>query len=155
MDITVLGVHDDSGLGALVAAEHSHVHRVPAGGHAQLGSHGIDKGSVTGGVAAVVGHLQQVHIQLGAVIRHQLALGILVDIAGEEGAVLTVVKAHHQGGVVHVGDIVHNGLMKDLSVLLDAPFADYGSIVEVFTDLTLWFGIKKVIDQINANAIAA
>ena len=51
--------------------------------------------------------------------------------------------------------IVHNGLMKDLSVLQDAPFTDNGSIVEVFTDLTLWFGIKKVIDQINANAVAA
>ena len=51
--------------------------------------------------------------------------------------------------------IVHNGLMKDLSVLQDAPFTDNGSIVEVFTDLTLWFGIKKIIDQINANAVAA
>ena len=51
--------------------------------------------------------------------------------------------------------IVHNGLMKDLSVLQDAPFTDNGSIVEVFTDLTLWIGIKRVIDRINANAIAA
>jgi type I restriction enzyme R subunit len=51
--------------------------------------------------------------------------------------------------------IVHNGLMKDMSVLQDAPFTDNGSIVEVFTDITLWFGIKKIIDQINANAIAA
>ena len=51
--------------------------------------------------------------------------------------------------------IVHNGLMKDLTVLQDAPFSDNGSIVEVFTDLTVWFGIKKIIDSINANAIAA
>ena len=51
--------------------------------------------------------------------------------------------------------IVHNGLMKDLSVLQDAPFTDNGSIVEVFTDLTLWIGIKRVIDKINANALAA
>ena len=51
--------------------------------------------------------------------------------------------------------IVHNGLMKDVSVLQDAPFTDNGSIVEVFTDLTLWIGIKRVIDKINANAIAA
>ena len=51
--------------------------------------------------------------------------------------------------------IVHNGLMKDLSVLQDAPFTDNGSIVEVFTDITLWFGIKKIIDKINANAVAA
>ena len=51
--------------------------------------------------------------------------------------------------------IVHNGLMKDLSVLQDAPFTDNGSIVEVFTDLTVWFGIKKIIDRINTNALAA
>ena len=51
--------------------------------------------------------------------------------------------------------IVHNGLMKDMSVLQDAPFTDNGSVVEVFTDLTVWLDIKRVIDQINANAIAA
>jgi type I restriction enzyme R subunit len=51
--------------------------------------------------------------------------------------------------------IVHNGLMKDLSVLQDAPFTDNGSIVEVFTDLTVWIGIRKVIERINANAVAA
>ena len=51
--------------------------------------------------------------------------------------------------------IVHNGIMKDMSVLQDAPFTDNGSIVEVFTDISLWLSIKKVIDQINSNAIAA
>ena len=51
--------------------------------------------------------------------------------------------------------IVHNGLMKDLSVLQDAPFTDNGSIVEVFTDLSLWFGIKAIIEKINANALTA
>ena len=51
--------------------------------------------------------------------------------------------------------IVHNGIMKDMSVLQDAPFTDNGSIVEVFTDLTVWLSIKKVIDNINANALAA
>lgn len=51
--------------------------------------------------------------------------------------------------------IVHNGLMKDLSVLQEAPFTDNGSIVDVFTDITLWLGIKKIIDKINANAVAA
>jgi hypothetical protein len=25
----------------------------------------------------------------------------------------------------------------------------------VFTDITLWFGIKRIIDRINANAVAA
>ena len=50
--------------------------------------------------------------------------------------------------------IVHNGMMKDLSVLQEPPFTDQGSIVEVFTDLSLWSGIKGVIDRINANAAA-
>lgn len=51
--------------------------------------------------------------------------------------------------------IVQNGMMKDLAVLQETPFTDQGSIVEVFTDLTVWMGIKGVIDQINANAVAA
>ena len=51
--------------------------------------------------------------------------------------------------------IVHNGVMKDLSVLQESPFTDKGSIVEVFTDLSVWLSIKKVIDQINANAVTA
>ena len=51
--------------------------------------------------------------------------------------------------------IVHNGLMKDLSVLQESPFTDKGSIVEVFTDLTVWMGIRKAIEQINANALVA
>lgn len=50
--------------------------------------------------------------------------------------------------------IVHNGVLKDLSVLQEAPFTDQGSIVEVFTDLALWHRIKRTIDLINANAAA-
>ena len=50
--------------------------------------------------------------------------------------------------------IVQNGVMKDMSVLTEPPFTDRGSIVEVFTDLTVWLGIKRVIDRINANAAA-
>ena len=50
--------------------------------------------------------------------------------------------------------IVHNGMMKDLSVLQESPFTDQGSVVEIFTDLTVWMGIRKVIDTINANAAA-
>ena len=50
--------------------------------------------------------------------------------------------------------IVHNGILKDLSVLQEPPFTDKGSVVELFTDLNLWNGIRKVIDGINANAIA-
>jgi len=51
--------------------------------------------------------------------------------------------------------IVHNGLLKDLSVLQESPFTDQGSIAEIFTDLTLWMGIRKVIDRVNENALAA
>ena len=51
--------------------------------------------------------------------------------------------------------IVQNGMMKDLSVLQEPPFTDRGSIVEVFTDLSVWMGIGKVIEQVNANAVAA
>ena len=51
--------------------------------------------------------------------------------------------------------IVHNGMMKDLSVLQETPFTDQGSIVEVFTDLTVWMSIRRVIEQVNANALAA
>jgi len=50
--------------------------------------------------------------------------------------------------------IVHNGVLKDLSVLQEPPFTDRGSIVDVFSDLTLWSGIRKTIEQINTNAIA-
>ena len=50
--------------------------------------------------------------------------------------------------------IVHNGMMKDLSVLQDAPFTDRGSVVDIFTDLSVWAGIRKVIESINMNAAA-
>ena len=50
--------------------------------------------------------------------------------------------------------IVHNGMMKDLSVLQEAPFTDCGSIVEIFTDLSVWAGIRQVIESVNANAVA-
>ena len=51
--------------------------------------------------------------------------------------------------------IVDNGMMKDLSVLQETPFTDQGSIVEVFTDLSVWMGIRQTIEKINANAVAA
>ena len=50
--------------------------------------------------------------------------------------------------------IVRNGMMKDMSVLQESPFTDQGSIVEIFSDIGLWLGIKAVIDRINANAVA-
>ena len=52
-------------------------------------------------------------------------------------------------------DIVHNGIMKDFSVLQESPFTDKGSIIEIFTDLSVWLDIRKVIERINANAKAA
>ena len=50
--------------------------------------------------------------------------------------------------------IVHNGMMKDLSVLQDAPFTDKGSVAEIFTDISVWAGIRRVIETINMNAAA-
>lgn len=50
--------------------------------------------------------------------------------------------------------IVRNGVMKDMSVLQEPPFTDRGSIVDVFADMSVWLGIKNVIDKINANAAA-
>ena len=44
--------------------------------------------------------------------------------------------------------------MKDMSVLQESPFTDRGSIVEVFTDISVWLGIRKIIEKINANAAA-
>lgn len=51
--------------------------------------------------------------------------------------------------------IVHNGMMKDLSVLQETPFTDQGSIVEVFKEPSVWIGIRRVIEQVNANALVA
>ena len=51
--------------------------------------------------------------------------------------------------------IVHNGMMKDFSVLQETPFTDRGNIVELFgSDTASWLGIRKVIEQINRNAEA-
>lgn len=51
--------------------------------------------------------------------------------------------------------IVHNGLLKDFSVLQEPPFTDQGSVVDIFTDLNVWMGIRKVIEKINDNAKVA
>ena len=51
--------------------------------------------------------------------------------------------------------IVQNGMLKDFSVLQVSPFTDQGSVAEVFTDLSVWLGIRAVIQKINANALAA
>lgn len=54
-----------------------------------------------------------------------------------------------------VSYIVKNGMMKDLSVLGEAPFNEMGSVAEIFDDMGMWMGIRKVIENINHNAIAA
>lgn len=51
--------------------------------------------------------------------------------------------------------IVQNGMMKDLSVLQDTPFTDQGSIIDIFTDINVWNGIRSIIQKINENAVAA
>ena len=50
--------------------------------------------------------------------------------------------------------IVHNGMLKDFRVLQESPFTDQGSIVDIFTDMNVWMGIRKVIEHINENAVA-
>ncbi|MBQ1991691.1 MAG: DEAD/DEAH box helicase family protein [Clostridia bacterium] len=51
--------------------------------------------------------------------------------------------------------IVHNGMMKDFSVLTESPFTDKGSVVDIFTDLSVWAGIRNTIERVNANALVA
>ena len=48
--------------------------------------------------------------------------------------------------------IAHNGVMKDLRVVQETPFTDRGSLGDVFKDASIWYGVRKVIDEINANA---
>jgi type I restriction enzyme R subunit len=50
--------------------------------------------------------------------------------------------------------IVHNGVMMDMTVLQEAPFTDRGSVAEVFSDVSVWLGIKRIIEEINAFTIA-
>ena len=45
--------------------------------------------------------------------------------------------------------------VENLSVLQDSPFTDQGSIVEMFTDLSVWARIRKAIERVNANAVVA
>jgi type I restriction enzyme R subunit len=44
--------------------------------------------------------------------------------------------------------------MKDFSILQEPPFTDNGSVVEIFSDLSIWQSIKKAIESINKNAVA-
>lgn len=49
--------------------------------------------------------------------------------------------------------IIHNGMMRDLSVLRESPLTDCGNIVEVFADFSVWAEIRKAIETININAV--
>jgi type I restriction enzyme R subunit len=53
-----------------------------------------------------------------------------------------------------VSYVVKNGMMKNLSILGEAPFNEMGSVAEIFEDMGIWMGIRKVIDGINQNAAA-
>lgn len=77
------------------------------------------------------------------------------DITLSHGNKVLIIDAKYYSHTTQVQYEKHNGLLKDFSVLQSAPFTDNGSIVEVFTDLTVWMGIKRIIDRINSNAIAA
>ncbi len=48
--------------------------------------------------------------------------------------------------------IVHNGVMKDMTVMREAPFTDRGSVVDLFTDIEKWQEILDTINLINENA---
>ena len=45
-------------------------------------------------------------------------------------------------------------MLKDFSVLQESLFTDQGSVAEMFTDMTVWMEIRKIIDCINVNAVA-
>jgi len=54
-----------------------------------------------------------------------------------------------------VNYIVKNGMMKDLAILQESPFADLGRVSEVFSDMQQFMRLRTVIEKINANAVAA
>lgn len=51
--------------------------------------------------------------------------------------------------------IVHNGLLKDFSILQRSPFAERGSVAEIFKDHVLWLDIRNTIERVNRNAEVA
>jgi hypothetical protein len=58
---------------------------------------------------------------------------------------------------VQIGDRTVDGQQLKWSVFHDFPAGkmySVRSIVDVFSDLSLWAGIRKVIDSVNANALA-
>ena len=53
-----------------------------------------------------------------------------------------------------MGEFVREIVGLDMNAAKEAPFTDQGSVVEIFKHITVWIGIKRVIDSINANAAA-
>ena len=51
--------------------------------------------------------------------------------------------------------IVQNGMLKNFSVMQEAPFTNKGTLDDIFTDTVIWTDIMKIIKSINANALAA
>ncbi len=52
--------------------------------------------------------------------------------------------------------VVQNGVMEDMSVLMEAPFTDRGKLSDLFgSDMETWSRIKRAIDAINDNARTA
>ena len=45
-------------------------------------------------------------------------------------------------------------MLKDFSVLQESPFTDRGTVSEIFDDMNVWMGIRKIIESVNANAVA-
>ena len=48
--------------------------------------------------------------------------------------------------------IVQNGYVEDNSIFTESPFTDRGTIVDLFPDISVWKGIKDVINEVNSNA---
>ena len=44
---------------------------------------------------------------------------------------------------------------QDIAVLQESPFSDMGSVSEIFDNVIIFRDLRRVIDSININAIAA
>ena len=52
--------------------------------------------------------------------------------------------------------VVKNGLMRDLSILMEVPFTNMGDLNSLFGDnMALWAEIRSTIESINTNAVVA
>lgn len=48
--------------------------------------------------------------------------------------------------------IAQNGVLKDMSILRNMPFTDWGSVADLFPDTAVWDNIYSAIQSINSNA---